>query len=86
MCACVSYVPLFLGTSDEREQDDALVPPLVFIHRVHLHAAERRGLQQARDALQLLPVGGDDAHLAGFTAGLKKRTNKLVNCPGNNLC
>jgi len=72
----VSYVPLILGAPDEREHDDALVPSLVLIHRVHLHAAERCGAQQRRDALQLLPIGGDDAHLTGLTTRLQNRARE----------
>lgn len=62
------------GAPDERQDDEALVPSLVFVHRVHLHAGEDGRLQQGRDALQLQPVGGDDSDIAGLTPRLKKQT------------
>lgn len=73
-----THASVLCSAPDERQHDQTFVPALVPVHRIDLHTRESRGLQKGRDALQLLPVGGDDAYIAGFTPCLKKRSGKRM--------
>lgn len=67
-----AYVSFLCGAPDKRQNNQTFVSSLVPVHSVHLHTGERRRLQQSGDALQLLPVGRDDANITGLTPSLKR--------------
>lgn len=71
-----TYSSLLCCAPDKRQDDQALVPALVSVHRVDLHPGEGRRLEQTRDGLYLLPVRGDDAYVTALTPCLEMKANR----------
>mmetsp|Transcript_17990 Transcript_17990/g.57528 ORF Transcript_17990/g.57528 Transcript_17990/m.57528 type:complete len:344 (-) Transcript_17990:2134-3165(-) len=56
------------AAADGGDDDDAPLLALELLHAAHLHVADALRLQRAADAVHLLAVGRDDAHLGGVHA------------------
>lgn len=71
-----TYTSILCSAPDKRQHDQTFVPALVPVHSIDLHTRKCRGQQHGGDAFQLLPVGCDDAYVAGLTPCLEKKKRK----------